>query len=669
MQSQNKNFFTSVTGIILITLIVLCGCCLVVLAGGLGGAYFIGSQVTPGDLTSFNFNFNTGGGTPTPFEITRIPPENVSTETLKTIQQSIVPVGDPRDEICRLQGKCNIPETLPSGPFKSGDRQSFWLFNPDTKTHFKIQTSLKYVTEHAYFWVQDGVNYDEGLAKKLVDTFETKIYPTDREFFGSEWTPGVDGDPHIYIVYVSGIGASTAGYFSTPDEYNPQAHKYSNAHEMFVFSAENAPLDDPYTYGTLAHEFQHMIRFHQDMNEVEWENEGLSELAAFLNHYTVGGAPNTYIANPDLQLNDWGPEVGTNGPHYGESFLFFTYFLDRFGEDAIKALGRDQLNGLEDIDNTLKSLKITDKLSGKPIRAEDVFMDWAVANYLQDGSVGDGRYVYHNFSQAPQAQATDTVSDCPATLSRTVHQFGVDYIHFDCGGTHTLRFEGSTTARLLPVEAHSGKMDFWSNKGDSSDMTLTHEFDFTKASGPLTLGFRTWYDVEKDYDYVYLEASTDAGKTWEILKTPSGTGTDPTGGSLGWGYTGQTNGWLDEQVDLSRFKGQDVLIRFEYITDGAYYGEGFLLDDISIPAINYSTDFESSDGGWQSQGFVRVDDTLPQQFRVMLINQHGQTSVQTVNLGADQTAELNLDLTDATLVVSGVTRFTRDSGYYTITVK
>jgi len=52
-----------------------------------------------------------------------------------------------------------------------------------------------------------------------MDAFENKIYPTDREFFGSEWTPGVDDDPHIYILYTSGLGANVGGYFYSPDEY------------------------------------------------------------------------------------------------------------------------------------------------------------------------------------------------------------------------------------------------------------------------------------------------------------------------------------------------------------------------------------------------------------------------------------------------------------------
>ena len=47
-----------------------------------------------------------------------------------------------------------------------------------------------------------------------------------------------------------------------------------------------------------------------------------------------------------------------------------------------------------------------------------------------------------------------------------------------------------------------------------------------------------------------------------------------------------------EEVDLSQFAGQKVQIRFEYITDAAVNGEGFLLDDVQIDAINYQEDFE-----------------------------------------------------------------------------
>ncbi len=238
MQNNNKNIFTSKIGIFTIIFLILCCCCFIILAGGMGGAYYITSQLTPSAVTEtpFHFNFDNSTSTPevppTPIEITRVPVENIQTETLKTLQESIVQVNDPIELACRLGKKCNIPETLPSGPYQAGEKKSFWVTNSGNAKSFQIQATLRYVTEHAYFWVQDGVNYNKSEAKTLVDAFETKMYPTDREFFGSEWSPGVDGDPHIYLVYARGIDATTAGYFSSIDEYHPDAKKYSNAHEL-----------------------------------------------------------------------------------------------------------------------------------------------------------------------------------------------------------------------------------------------------------------------------------------------------------------------------------------------------------------------------------------------------------------------------------------------------
>ena len=215
---------------------------------------------------------------------------------------------------------------------------------------------------------------------------------------------------------------------------------------------------------------------------------------------------------------------------------------------------------------------------------------------------------------------SESISNCPRSAGGSVNQYGIDYFTINCAGDYTLHFSGSTVVGLLPADANSGKYAFWSNKGDESDMTLTREFDFTNVSAPITLSFSMWYDLETDYDYLFLEASTD-GETWEILTTPSGTGEDPSGNSYGWGYNGQTNDWKTEEVDLSQFAGQKVQIRFEYVTDAAVNGEGFLLDDVQVDAINYQSDFEADDGGWIPSGFVRVENVLPQTYRLSLITQ------------------------------------------------
>jgi hypothetical protein len=582
-----------------------------------------------------------------------------------------VPENDPYELGCRLRAICDVPTVVPAKQYSVGDTETFWVSNSDTAEHRQGTFTLIYATPHSYFWAENGTEFNEGDVKALMDTFENEIYPTNREFFGSEANPGVDNDPHIYVLYANDLGNNIGGYFSSSDSYNPEIKPFSNAHETYVLSSVQ-PVGDEYAYATLAHEFVHMIQDASDRNDVSWINEGFAEVGAFLNGYDVGTGQYFYVAEPDLQLTSWADNTSPDfGSHYGQSFLYLAYFLDRFGEDATKALTSNPENDIASVDDTLADLNITDPQTGQIITADDVFMDWATTMYLMDGSVGDGRYDYKNYPDAPQITEITSMSNCPRSTSGSVNQYGIDYYSIRCSGDYTLTFTGSTIARLLPMDAHSGSYSFWSNMGNESDMTLTREFDFTGASGPITLSYWIWYDIEEDWDYMYLEASTD-GQTWQILQTPSSTDYNPTGQSFGWAYTGQTGNWRQEEVDLSQFAGQTVQLRFEYITDAAVNGEGALLDDIHIEAIDYEEDFEAGDGGWEAAGFVRVENTLPQTYRLTLITEGDTTTVTHIPLSPDQTAEIPLSLSpgeEAVLIVTGTTRFTRLPAAYQIEIE
>ena len=76
---------------------------------------------------------------------------------------------------------------------------------------------------------------------------------------------------------------------------------------MFYISADsgNAKPNSTFYDGTLAHEFQHMIHWANDRNEDSWVNEGMSELASYLNGFDPGGADAAYTQKPDTQLTTW----------------------------------------------------------------------------------------------------------------------------------------------------------------------------------------------------------------------------------------------------------------------------------------------------------------------------------------------------------------------------
>ncbi len=514
-------------------------------------------------------------------------------ETLDTLANEIVPNNDPRNLAVKFKGVNDMPLTVPDmTDYRVGDEKAFWTTNVDTNENSQVTAKLAYVTDHVYFWIEDGVSYNERDLSRLVEAFENEMYPTNREFFGSEWTPGIDENPRLFLLYASGLGGSLAGYFSSADSVPPQAHEFSNAHEMFLLNSDTIGLDEKFTYGVLAHEFQHMIHWYRDRNETSWLNEGFSELAAFINGYYESGFDYLAMSDPDMQLNDWPNDSNATTPHYGAAFLFVNYFLNRFGEDATKAVVASELNGMESIDQVLLDFDATDPLTDQPIDADDFFADWVITNLLHDDNVADGRYFYNNYDDAPQASTTETVTDCDSDWnSRTVSQYGADYIEIACDMPYTINFQGTYEVGVLPQDPYSGDYAFWSNKGDESDMTITQTFDFSNVSGDIEMSYYTWYDLEEDYDYLYLVASEN-GEDWQIIETPSCTTEDPSGNSFGCGYNATTSSWIEETVDLSQFAGKEVQLRFEYITDAAVNGEGMMLDDVSIPAIDYFTDFE-----------------------------------------------------------------------------
>ena len=110
------------------------------------------------------------------------------------------------------------------------------------------------------------------------------------------------------------------------------------------------------------------------------------------------------------------------------------------------------------------------------------------------------------------------------------------------------------------------------------------------------------------------------------------------------------------------------MVRFEYVTDDATTEQGMLLDDISIPEINYSTDAESDDGGWKSEGWVRMDNSLPERYMVQMVSDNTQL---TRLLGpADGTSgEWSIKVSsDVVIAVSGLTEFTTERSPFTYTL-
>jgi immune inhibitor A len=573
--------------------------------------------------------------TPSPAIASATPSPQPSEQT--TFDLDSLPSRDLFDLARRLEGVEDAPYPVNATPqnLAVGDHQVFKLVLMPSPGEGQdvppeavdVGATLRAVTTRAYFYVEDDTDVPQDAIDQAAQSFEDHVYPTVTKAMGHEASPGVDNDVHITIFNGNLEGA--AGYFSDLDGYPKEVAPLSNEREM-VYMDLSLDMGSSVYDEVLGHELQHLIHANGNPREDLWVNEGLSEVAG-----SLAGQPDTYgtdfLKDPDTQLNEWDPS-GDNYAHYGAAGLFFRYLaMQTGGFDNLGDLVFESGKGITGIADHL------DHHGG--LTFDQLFADWLVANYTDDPS----GYLYSD-----QRAATTPLNTSGA--SGEVHQYGADYIEADEAGT--LTFDGSDTAGLLDEQPHSGTGQWWSARGDDIDTTLTRAVDLSNV-GSATLNFWTWFDIERWYDYGYVEVSSDNGQTWQVLKGQQTTDDDPLDQAYGPGYTGESGGgstpeWVKESIDLSRFAGQKMLLRFEYVTDGGLNTPGWAIDDISIAQIGLSDDVET-DGNWTANGFQRLTGPVAQHFIVQVIELGIEGNIRLVHV-----REIPLDANnEATIALRG----------------
>ncbi len=557
-------------------------------------------------------------------------------------------------------------EPAPRGPvqgpteYDEGVVHTFWMGDEEQHRYWQIDAELQVKTGHAYFYVDTTTSFDEEQLRKAADLFESQIYPTNRRVFGSEWTPGIDNDPHVVVLVTSQMPFGIAGYFSSSDEYPKEINPRSNEREMIYVTSSY--LRNMELFGQLlSHEFQHMIHWNQDRSESLWVNEGLSLMAEEINGYPSVLGKRQFWSNPDMQLTNWSPDPADRSRNYAASKLFLSYLSEKYGGYGILGkLAADDAYGIDGVNDLLRAL-------GTNVGFEDVFADWVVANLVNDKGVGGGRYAYAlRGRDRPRFCARLDTRD--RSYAGWVRQFGADYIEIEGGGGREVTFHGSGYVRLTEEEPRSGLYAWWSNRRNMLSSSITREVDL-RGVDKATLHFWTWYDMEEHFDYGYVAVSTDGGRTWETLPGTHTTSQDPNDVNYGYGYTGQSAGWLEEVVDLP-YAGRRILLRFWHISDPGLNRSGWLIDDISIPEIGFS-DGAEEDGNWQVDGFIRSSNYVPQSYIVQLVEYGPQTTVRRLELDESNmtTFRLGDDTRRAVLIVSGATRWTSELAPYRVEVR
>ena len=292
--------------------------------------------------------------------------------------------------------------------YELGESQTFLIDHSyDYNSRSKISAILKNVSASAYFYVEDGYyNNLSGNSKlkfdldlnSLASSFDSTIYPKTREIFGYEWSPGIDNDSRITILFTK-TKENVGGYFNPNDEYKKEniSGEKSNEREMLYLNV--AFMDDQRIESFLAHEFQHMITWHQKVklkgiDDDVWLNEGRSEYVStaigYDDHYpnsNLKARVDNFLKDQTDSLVEWKNEI----IDYSSVNLFSQYLADRFGKTIFKLMIGNDKAGIESVNSALIDLNRPN------IDFKDVFTDWTIANYLNDKTLSAGnRYGYFN---------------------------------------------------------------------------------------------------------------------------------------------------------------------------------------------------------------------------------------------------------------------------------
>ncbi|MFQ6002209.1 MAG: M14 family zinc carboxypeptidase, partial [Candidatus Zixiibacteriota bacterium] len=209
--------------------------------------------------------------------------------------------------------------------------------------------------------------------------------------------------------------------------------------------------------------------------------------------------------------------------------------------------------------------------------------------------------------QTPDYQVNWSFHDTlnPAASFELMEMTGFERITYDVeSGYSDWNLNGFT---ISTSRSHSPTHSFYSGQGNQLDNRATTQNSIGVTEGD-TLTFWCWYRIESDWDYAYVEISTDGGNTFFSIPGNITTNYNPNGTNRGNGITGSSSAWVEGVFDLSDWAGENIFLRFRYITDQYYYLEGFYTDDI-FPFERYENQIVLSDA--ITDTFYQIEDQSP----------------------------------------------------------
>jgi hypothetical protein len=326
---------------------------------------------------------------------------------------------DAAEEIDAAQSEC-VPETA-----------SFYVYDLSVMPpqYIEVPATCRRAGSHGLIFVADDI-WDNPVTQSEVDVLSTAfdettpadatrgIFAVTTGTFGE--TTDVDDNDRIFLLLLelpSYQGHEFDGYIRREDMIGGS---HSNNAELLYLDAVRNDISSEYMLGVVSHEFFHMIHLNHDPAEESWLDETLAESSMVICGYLgdlAAWVPD-FANNPNVQLTDNSPTF-----HYGAGMLFGTYLWERFGADTLTALVENTSTGVASLEDTLADMGYVGNFRA-------LLSDWAAANFLDDTTVGDGRFGYTTFS-VPALTTLGPYDVGENADARTVVPTGAFYYTFD----------------------------------------------------------------------------------------------------------------------------------------------------------------------------------------------------------------------------------------------
>ncbi|WP_242134288.1 T9SS type A sorting domain-containing protein [Aestuariivivens marinum] len=196
---------------------------------------------------------------------------------------------------------------------------------------------------------------------------------------------------------------------------------------------------------------------------------------------------------------------------------------------------------------------------------------------------------------------------------------------------------GVATGSVLNTEASNNNVYGTNLNGNYENniksYLVSNCYDLSILSSPM-FKFKMAFDLEEDWDILYVEYSTDAGLNWTVMGTANdlnwyNSNTTPGSNCFncpGAQWTGTDATLQEYSYDLTALNGEtNIVFRFVFHSDQYTVNEGVIIDDFSI------------------EGALNVSHFAPEVFRI-----YPNPSKQVFNIQSKSFSTFNFNITDIT---------------------